>query len=402
MVATNLPAARLGQIAKLGFRETSRQVLPRLNITLSRLQIPATMDVATAQKVLSQQMPSEAFSPNYVYRMYYDTQGAQIESRGGSKVEEDARAGATCGDDRCFGPTLIHWKSALKTCAQGAKIGIIDTSFDIAHPTFRKLKWRLGHFLDTEKASPHDWHGTAVLSLLAGDPSSGTPGLISDAEFHLAAAFTSDEQGNASTSTVNLLNALNWLDEQGVQYVNMSFSGPRDPLFEKALAAMQKRGVVFIAAAGNQGPTAPPAYPAAYSQVIAVTAVDRKLAGYRYANRGSYVDLAAPGVEIWTALPKAKEGYRTGTSFAAPFVTAIIASQPQLRSARLPKAEIVKRLKLQDLGPSGPDPIYGQGLVLAPETCPANPSMVARDASAPLPEPMAVGATDKDSWKTSW
>jgi subtilisin family serine protease len=360
------------------------------------------MDVATAQKVLSQQMPSEVFSPNYVYRMFYDTQGARTESRSEGNDDARARSGDTCGKDRCFGPTLIHWKSALKTCAQSAKIGVIDTSFDITHPTFRNLKWRLGHFLDSEKASPRDWHGTAVLSLLGGDSGSGTPGLVPDAEFHLAAAFSTDEQGNASTSTVNLLNALNWLDEQGVQYVNMSFSGPRDPLFEKAIAAMQKRGVVFVAAAGNQGPTAPPAYPAAYSQVIAVTAVDRKMGGYRYANRGSYVDLAAPGVEIWTALPKGKEGYRTGTSFAAPFVTAIVASQPQLKSSRLPKAELIKRLKLQDLGPSGPDPIYGQGLVLAPEACSDSPSIVARDTSAPLPEPMAIGATDKSSWKTSW
>ncbi len=397
MVATNLTPAKLGQISKLGFRETSRQVLPRLNLTVSRLQIPATMDVAAAQQVLRQQMPSDVFSPNYVYRMY-DTQGARTESRSEGDSDIRARAGDTCGDDRCFGPTLIHWKSALKTCAQGAKIGVIDTSFDITHPTFRNLKWRLGHFLDTEKPSPHDWHGTAILSILAGDSSSGTPGLIPDAEFQLAAAFSSDEHGNASTSTVNLLNALNWLDGQGVQYVNMSFSGPRDPLFANAIVAMQKRGVVFVAAAGNQGPTAPPAYPAAYSQVIAVTAVDRKMGGYRYANRGSYVDLAAPGVEIWTALPKSKEGYRTGTSFAAPFVTAIVASQPQLKSSGLSKAEFIRRFKLQDLGPSGRDPIYGQGLVLAPETCSAGPGVVARDISVPLPVPMAVGATDKTSW----
>ena len=86
-----------------------------------------------------------------------------------------------------------------------------------------------------------------------------------------------------------------------------------------------RKGVVFVAAAGNGGPDAPAGYPAAYDEVIAVTAVDRKGGNYDHANRGTYIDVAAPGVQIWTALPDGEEGLLSGTSFAAPFVTAVAA-----------------------------------------------------------------------------
>jgi len=111
-----------------------------------------------------------------------------------------------------------------------------------------------------------------------------------------------------------------------VQIVNMSFVGPQDPLVHGRIRDMsRRRGVVFVAAAGNGGPDAPPGYPAAYEEVIAVTAVDRKGASYDLANRGSYIDVGAPGVQIRIALPGGKEAVQSGTSFAAPFVTSVVA-----------------------------------------------------------------------------
>jgi subtilisin family serine protease len=246
--------------------------------------------------------------------------------------------------------------------------------------------------LNGEAPSTHDWHGTAVLSLLAGDPTSSTPGLIPDASFYLATAFKTDEAGNASTDTMRLLQALDWLDALDVRYINMSFSGPRDPLFEQAINRMVAKGTVFVAAAGNQGPTAPPSYPAAYPQVIAVTAVNKNAENYRHANRGPYVDLSAPGVEIMTALPDGKQGFRTGTSFAAPFVTAIVATRTDTAHPFAKKSDLLSRLNLQDLGPPGPDPIYGQGLALAPKVCTGSGGAVARNEGAPLVPKFSTGA----------
>ena len=106
----------------------------------------------------------------------------------------------------------------------------------------------------------------------------------------------------------------------------MSLAGPKDAFLGKTVREMSAEGVVFVAAAGNGGPAAAPSFPAAYDEVIAVTAVDRRLKSYVYATRGSHIDLAAPGVEIWAALPGGREGTLTGTSFAAPYVTAVIAA----------------------------------------------------------------------------
>ena len=88
-----------------------------------------------------------------------------------------------------------------------------------------------------------------------------------------------------------------------------------------------------VAAAGNNGPGAEPSYPAAYPGVIAVTAVDQNLNVYRRATQGAYVDLAAPGVNIWTASLKGSGALKTGTSDAVPFVSAatslLLASNPR-------------------------------------------------------------------------
>jgi Subtilase family len=162
---------------------------------------------------------------------------------------------------------------------------------------------------------------------------------------------------------------------------------------------MRREGVVFIAAAGNQGPVAPPSYPAAYPDVIAVTAVNRKGENYRHANRGSYIDVSAPGVDVLAALPDGRTGYRTGTSFAAPFVTAIVATQQaaSMTTQAVWKPELLSHLAVRDLGPPGPDPIYGQGLALAPTNCTGSGNGTIAAAPSPgkaresLPPPMGAG-----------
>jgi subtilisin family serine protease len=158
------------------------------------------------------------------------------------------------------------------------------------------------------------------------------------------------------------------MDRSRVHVVNMSFTGPQDELLERAIADLSVNGIAFVAAAGNGGPAAPPSYPAAYAEVIAVTAVDKNLRGYMHANHGDYIDIAAPGVGIWTALPDALEGYQSGTSFAAPHVTAIVAAI-RARVQDTSKEGLLRALPIRDLGPAGRDRIYGRGLALAPSAC---------------------------------
>jgi subtilisin family serine protease len=115
---------------------------------------------------------------------------------------------------------------------------------------------------------------------------------------------------------------------------------------------LSKKGIVFVAAAGNEGPTAAPSYPAAYPQVIAATAVTKDLRNYRYANCGDHIDVAAPGVNIWTAMPGGRAACHSGTSFAAPHVTAILAVEPPGR-LKQDKADLLDGLPVIDLGRQG-------------------------------------------------
>jgi subtilisin family serine protease len=130
------------------------------------------------------------------------------------------------------------------------------------------------------------------------------------------------------------------------------------------------RNLPVVAAAGNGGPGAAPAYPAAYPSVLAVTAVDQRLRLYRYANRGDYLQLAAPGVDIWTPTAGGSGDYRQGTSFATPYVTAVVVGL--LSRERLPLATLTQRLanNARDLGAPGRDPLYGWGLVQGGGGCP--------------------------------
>jgi subtilisin family serine protease len=273
-----------------------------------------------------------------------------------------------CSPERCYGPGIIGWQQKLRACAKDARIGVIDTSADVGHPALKGRRIEFGDFLPKGVEPAAGAHGTGVLTILAGNPNSGTPGLIPDAHFFAANVYRSDEGGQPVADTLTLLKAIDWMGASHVAVVNMSLSGPNDKLLERAIADMSARGVVFVAAAGNGGPGAPPSYPAAYADVVAVTAVDKNLRGYIHANHGEYIDIAAPGVDIWTALPNALEGYQSGTSFAAPHVTAILAAvQGRVRDKT--KEGYLRVVSTRDLGPPGRDNIYGRGLALAPAAC---------------------------------
>lgn len=391
LIVTDLSLADL-EIAKLrGFVASAPTVL-RPGQEVTRLRLPGATREAAAQ-ALRTILPSVSAMPNEIYTIVPEPDD-EIGADARTVIERSRKGPAVpgpCPAEACFGADLIAWRAALGTCARDVRVGIIDTSFDLTHPALQHITSEQGVFLGGQAPSPSDWHGTAVLSVLAGDPSSGTPGLMPEATFLLAAAFLSDADGNATTDTVRVLAALAWLDAQGVDIVNMSFSGPEDAAVAQAISGMRKKGVLFVAAAGNMGPVAAPSYPAAYPDVIAVTAVNRNGEGYRHANRGDYIDVSAPGVDILIALPRAQQGVRSGTSFSAPFVTAIAAARA---GGRLPYNAAVEGagvallgdLAVRDLGPPGRDPIYGAGLALAPAACVSGGEPVAKlpPASTPM------------------
>jgi hypothetical protein len=366
VLAVGLNARALARARELGFTVSHASALGQRHGRVAELVPPPGLDVVGASELLRAEVPGSQVGLNYAYHPYRYA-GDKGEGVARAQGVRQATIGG-CGPERCYGPGIIGWQQKLRTCAKDARIGVIDTSADVRHPALKGRRIEFGDFLPKGVEPAAGAHGTGVLTILAGDPNSGTPGLIPDAHFFAANVYRSDEGGQPVADTLTLLKAIDWMAASRVAVVNMSLSGPDDKLLERAIADLSARGVVFVAAAGNGGPGAPPSYPAAYADVVAVTAVDKNLRGYIHANHGEYIDIAAPGVGIWTALPNALEGYQSGTSFAAPHVTAILAAvQGRVRDKS--KEGYLRVVSTRDLGPPGRDNIYGRGLALAPAAC---------------------------------
>ncbi|MCZ0962510.1 S8 family serine peptidase [Paracoccus benzoatiresistens] len=281
---------------------------------------------------------------------------------------EQAGQGVRCDGPDCLARDMIGWPASLSGCGAMPRIGMVDTGLNADHAALSEARIRV-HRIDTG-APPSDLlHGTAVASLLVGDADSRSPGLIPGAELVAVDAFqkvAADQRADAFA----LIEALDYLAAQDVRIVNLSLAGPPNAALGRQVARMAEDGVLLIAAAGNHGPRAAPAFPAAYDAVLAVTAVDRRGQVYRRANRGNHIDLAAPGVNVWTAASVSGARAKTGTSYAAPFVTAA-AALLWSRDPSLSAAQMRKRLRgeARDLGPNGQDAIFGAGLIAPPPGC---------------------------------
>lgn len=358
---------------------------------LTRLIVPEGVDAVDAREILKRVMPEEKFALNRLYRVYRAAN--QIPDGGAQNISPASDAVAACQGDRCQGRQMIGWQGDdLAECSKDLRVGVIDTDVDVDHPALDKI--HISHVLPPKRVPGPTWHGTGIVALLAGNQRSGTPGLIPHAKLYLASAFFMDHKGEFAADTASLKNALMLMDRMEVKIVNMSFAGPRDEVIEPVINELSAKGMVFVAAAGNEGPNAPPSYPAAYKPVIAVTAVNPDRRVYAFANRGGHIDMAAPGVHIWTAVPGSREGYYTGTSYAAPFVTAIMATIHRGTKAKR-KHQILEQINYDDLGAKGPDPVYGRGLAKAPTGC--SPDLPIALSRMPAP-PVMTGSIVPDTW----
>jgi len=225
------------------------------------------------------------------------------------------------------------------------RIGLIDSGV-ARHPALRNAhveRW------GCEGAEHPASHGTAVASLLVGRDGR-FQGAAAGAQLYAADAFCDAPDGG---SVQRVAQGLAWLTREKLGVVNISLVGPANVLLHKAVAAAQARGLLIVAAVGNDGPAAPPLYPAAWPGVVAVTGVDPRRHVLAEAGQGPHVMFAAPGSGLWGAGLDGEYVELRGTSFAAPLVAALLAreSLAQLRDAAV------------DLGAAGRDDVYGWGLV---------------------------------------
>ena len=246
----------------------------------------------------------------------------------------------------------------LSLATMNLRIGIVDSAVDTDHPAFATAKISSRPFADAEQLP--NYHGTAIASIIAAN-AAPLRGLAPESELFAAAVFEQDETRGEIASTVSLVRALDWLLSSQVDAINLSLAGPPNRLLEVALKRISEQGVMVLAAAGNGGPMARPQFPAAYASVVAVTAVDQRGRAFRLANRGDYLDLAAPGVNLRHAVAGGGYAASSGTSFAVPFAVTAAA----LLKHQEPDSDVIGRLyaAATDIGPPGRDDIYGYGLL---------------------------------------
>ena len=210
----------------------------------------------------------------------------------------------------------------------------------------------------TAKRGPHP-HGTGV----AGAIVSHVRLMGSAPAAHVLAIRAFGTSGKAAeSSSYVLLKGLDLAAGHGAQIVNMSFTGPKDAIIGRGLTALAARNIVMVAAAGNAGPKSPPLYPAADANVIAVSATDAKDKLFAASNRGSYIAVAAPGVDLFLPAPDDKYQITSGTSFSCAFVSGVAALMLQRNPALKPQElRAILTRTARDLGPPGPDDQFGAG-----------------------------------------
>lgn len=263
-----------------------------------------------------------------------------------------------------YSPLKINLLPAHRIATgNGVLIAVIDSTVDKLHPDLGDAI--VDSFATDQSENKPDSHGTGMAGVIAAQHT--MLGIAPGAKLLTVHAFSSSTT-TAEGTTFNILRGLDWAAERGARIVNMSFAGPADPRLRDALREATKKGMTLIAAAGNAGPQSAPLYPAAYPNVIAVTATDSKDRVFSRANRGDHITVASPGVDILAPAPDGAYQLSTGTSVAAAQVSGVVALLIE-RNPKLTPRQVLQILtqSSKDLGPKGRDRDFGFGLVNALE-----------------------------------
>jgi minor extracellular protease Epr len=246
-------------------------------------------------------------------------------------------------------------------CQQAISVGMLDTAIELNHPYLATSQLVSKNFLSEEFMVPTD-HATAVAGRFISSHQSAQ-GVAPKATIYAASVFYHRSDSTHGATVLNLINGLNWLAEQDIKVINLSLTGPDNKILMAVVSQLIKKDFSLVAAAGNQGPASPPLYPAAYQDVVAVTAIDQQQQIYRWANQGDYIDFAALGVEVLTTQANQSFGEESGTSLASPVVAAKLACQRFNHSQSHSQATQWLLKQATDLGDPGFDKQFGHGAI---------------------------------------
>jgi len=334
--------AALAAALRLGFSVLRERSPGALGIRMVVLAAPHGTATARALQRLRRLDPGGAYDFNNIY----------------------TESGAT-GSLPAAAPPAAGASASEKATA----LGLIDGGLATAQPVFRDV---VIHQHGCGGAAIPSAHGTEVASLMVGR-SERFGGAAPGASLYAADVYCGNPTGGAVDA---IAEALDWLAGERVPVINVSLVGPPNSLLQRVVARAVAQGFLIVAAVGNDGPAAPPLYPAAYPGVIGVTAVDDRRRVIFEAERGPQVMFAAPGADIPAAgSPDGFERVR-GTSFAAPLVAGLLAEQLQAlappgdpgQSSGIDRAvshaalDALARAAIH-LGARGRNAVFGYGLV---------------------------------------
>ncbi len=295
LVALDPDAAGLASAARAGFRVIVAERDQGLGLNVVTLAVPTRLSAREALDQLRRAAPNLDLDFDHIY-----------EPAGGALAPA---AG-----------TLALGAAGYSTPRM--RIAMSDGGV-ASHPSMARASIEQKGFAGPAAATGH---GTAVASLLVGDQ-----GAFRGAA-RGATLFVGDIYGGnpAAGSASVILRALGWAAAKRPSIITMSLVGPANRGIERAISILRARGILIVAAVGNDGPAAPPQYPASYDGVVAVTGVDARGRALIEAGRARHLDFAAPGAELAAALPGKGYAVVRGTSFAAPLAAARLAATGSL------------------------------------------------------------------------
>ncbi|MFC3575228.1 type VII secretion-associated serine protease mycosin [Streptomyces yaanensis] len=278
---------------------------------------------------------------------------------------------------------------------KGVTVAVIDTGVDASNVQLREaMASGGGDYVGSTKGTQDlEGHGTRVAGIIAARPLKGTGfvGLAPEAKI-LSFRYTGGEnkQGNSRTMSSAIRAAV----AKGAKIINISSDTANrqdNTELRNAVAAAVQSGALIVAAAGNDGADGKAAktYPASYPGVLAVAASDRNDERAYFSQAGDFVDVAAPGVDMVSTVPKGGQCTADGTSFATPYVAGVAALLKE-KHPNWTAAQLATRIEETAQRPGrGPNQFIGWGVVdpvaaLSEDSTPSN---------SPKPDaPMAAGS----------
>lgn len=324
-----------------GLTRVSSENFPLIGATVGLFRISDGRPYETVRREFAANSSVRSLQPNFRY-MLQDQKPAVL-------IEGDPAQYALAKLRLPQAHTLVHGANVT--------VAVIDSGIDARHPEL--VNSIADNFDALGSSEGAHVHGTGIAGAIVAHAK--LMGSAPEARIIAVRAF-GGTTGSAESSSYIILRSLNYAAEHGAQIINMSFAGPKDAVIERAIAATAARGLVLIAAAGNAGAKSPPLYPAANPNVIAVSATDQQDKLFTASNRGSYIALAAPGVDIFLPAPDGKYQMTSGTSFSAAYVSGVAALLLERNYTLKPNAlRMALARTARDLGSPGRDDLYGDG-----------------------------------------